>query len=58
MALKLFLNEDGFIDHLFEYDSPQEWRKCRYWIEECDLVLKKYLNFIKILWNQYADSKK
>ncbi|EGR27628.1 leucine rich repeat protein [Ichthyophthirius multifiliis] len=57
-GLRLFFNEENLIDHFLEYDSPQEWRVSRYWLEPCDIVMKKYLNFIKILWNQWADYKK
>lgn len=30
----------------------------RYWTQQCDEMMKRYLNFLKSLWNEYADSRK
>jgi len=28
-AIKLFFHEEGLLNHLYEFDSPQEWRNKR-----------------------------
>lgn len=30
-AMQIFFAEEGIVNHLKEYDSPQEWRKDRYY---------------------------
>ncbi|KAL4479127.1 hypothetical protein ABPG72_008957 [Tetrahymena utriculariae] len=57
-AMKMFFYEEGLLNHLYEFDSPQEWRKTRYWNQECDEKLKAYLPFLKTLYNNFADSRK
>ncbi|KAL4432711.1 hypothetical protein ABPG74_011532 [Tetrahymena malaccensis] len=57
-AMKMFFYEEGLLNHLYEFDSPQEWRKIRYWNQECDEKLKAYLPFLKTLYNNFADSRK
>jgi len=54
----MFLDNPFFQAHINDYEDPQQWRDIRYWNKQCDGVLKKYLNFIKSVWNEYADSRK
>ncbi|KAL4496017.1 hypothetical protein ABPG72_015439 [Tetrahymena utriculariae] len=57
-SVKLFLEDPALTEKFLEVGDPQEWRDTRYWNEQCDNVLKQYLGFIKILWENIADSKK
>ncbi|KAL4432714.1 hypothetical protein ABPG74_011535 [Tetrahymena malaccensis] len=57
-ALNLLLNNQKFVQYTAEYEDPQQWRNIRFWTKQCDEMMKSYINFIKTLWNEYADSRK
>jgi hypothetical protein len=40
-----------------EEEHDQNWRDTRYWIQECDSVLKEKIDFIKSLYEKYAGSR-
>jgi hypothetical protein len=51
-AMKMLL-EDHVIPNCKNLD-PHEWRKIRYWTEECDALYKIYFNLI--LYTYYYNS--
>ncbi|EAS06063.2 hypothetical protein TTHERM_00853020 (macronuclear) [Tetrahymena thermophila SB210] len=57
-ALNLLLNNQKFLQYTAEYEDPQQWRNIRFWTKQCDEMMKRYINFIKTLWNEYSDSRK
>ncbi|KAL4479131.1 hypothetical protein ABPG72_008961 [Tetrahymena utriculariae] len=57
-ALRLLLNNQKFLQYIAEYEDPQQWRNIRFWTKQCDEMMKRYINFIKTLWNEYSDSRK
>lgn len=57
-AIKAMIYDETLVEKFAEVGDHQVWRDTRYWNEACDMILKKYLGFIKILWENVADSKK
>ncbi|KAL4479133.1 hypothetical protein ABPG72_008963 [Tetrahymena utriculariae] len=57
-AIEAIFTSNQFLDYLIQFESSQFWRDERYWNQQCDAIFKSYLELVKTLWNQYADSRK
>jgi hypothetical protein len=51
-AIAMFLKEQ--VVKTFSNLDSHKWRLEKYWNEECDTVLKKYLPIIKELYKKYS----
>ncbi|EAS06061.2 hypothetical protein TTHERM_00853000 (macronuclear) [Tetrahymena thermophila SB210] len=57
-AIEAVLTSNPFLEYLMQFENSQIWRDERYWNQQCDAIFKSYLELVKTLWNQYADSRK